>query len=231
LLELLNLGGTQTNIYLEALQSLAVDTGILPHPILPKRLLPKRTKIPKRAITLEEHRRLHSSLRSCRWRAFLQILWETGAAEADAASLKIESCKNNTINYYRCKTGQRAAQHILDELSKTPSSLTAGRRRGYFLPTIQQMGSKDRAAIFRRLCIRTRTEGVTLHSYCYAWAERALSLGMPERLAMVTLGHKSIAIHRVYAKGATIVASSLSGFQASSPNPAEASYERAESAY
>ena len=46
LLELLNLGGTQTNIYLAALQSLAVDTGILPHPILPKRLFPKRTKIP-----------------------------------------------------------------------------------------------------------------------------------------------------------------------------------------
>ena len=46
LLELLNLGGTQTNIYLAALQSLAVDTGILPHPILPKRLFPKRTIIP-----------------------------------------------------------------------------------------------------------------------------------------------------------------------------------------
>ena len=49
------------------------------------------------------------------------------------------------------KTGQRAAQHISEELSKTLSSLTAGRRRGYFQPAIQQMGSKDRAAIFRRL--------------------------------------------------------------------------------
>ena len=129
------------------------------------------------------------------------------------------------------KTGQRAAQHISEELSKTLSSLTAGRRRGYFQPAIQQMGSKDRAAIFRRLCIRTRTEGVTLHSYRYAWAERAFSLGMPERLAMVALGHNSSAIHRVYAKGATIVAPSLSGFQASSPNQAGASYQLAKSAY
>ena len=65
----------------------------------------------------------------------------------------------------------------------------------------------------------------------YAWAERAFSLGMPERLAMVALGHNSSAIHRVYPKGATIVAPSLNGFQASFPKPAEASYQRAESAY
>ena len=69
------------------------------------------------------------------------------------------------MTYNRYKTGQRAAQYISKELGKTLSSLTAERRRVYFLPTIQQMGSKDRAAIFQRLCIRTRTAGGTMHRY------------------------------------------------------------------
>jgi hypothetical protein len=41
---------------------------------------------------------------------------------------------------------------------------------------------------------------VTLHSYRYAWAERAETAGMPERFAMENLGHNSEAVHRAYAK-------------------------------
>ena len=72
------------------------------------------------------------------------------------------------------------------------------------------MDSKDRATIFRRKCILLDIKGVTLHSYRYAWAERAFELGLPERLAMVALGHNSAAIHRAYSKNAKIVCPSLS---------------------
>jgi len=43
---------------------------------------------------------------------------------------------------------------------------------------------------------------VTLHSYRYAWAERAKTCGYPERFAQEALGHNSKAVHRAYAKRA-----------------------------
>jgi len=41
--------------------------------------------------------------------------------------------------------------------------------------------------------------GVSLHSYRYAWAERALKCGFPERFAQQALGHNSKAVHRTFA--------------------------------
>ena len=41
---------------------------------------------------------------------------------------------------------------------------------------------------------------MTLHSYRYAWAERAKTVGYPERFAQAALDHNSKAVHRAYAK-------------------------------
>ncbi len=224
-LDLLARGGTKTAVYLGSLQSLAIETGLITHPVLPKRLWPKLPKRPVRAITEKEHRRVRSNLHTSHWRVFLDILWETGAAQSDAASLRIEKLVDGVVAYQRVKTGVRAAQEISIPLQQTLCQLAAGRISGYFLPAIQSMDSKDRATIFRRKCRQLSIDGVTLHSYRYAWAERAFQLGMPERLAMVALGHNSAAIHRVYAKGAKVVCPSLAGFGATptaaqSPTPA-----------
>ena len=43
---------------------------------------------------------------------------------------------------------------------------------------------------------------MTLHSYRYAWAERAADAGYPERYAQRVLGQNSKIVHRVYAKKA-----------------------------
>jgi hypothetical protein len=43
---------------------------------------------------------------------------------------------------------------------------------------------------------------VTLHSYCYAWAERSADNGYPERYAQRVLGQNSKIVHRAYAKKA-----------------------------
>ena len=53
-------------------------------------------------------------------------------------------------------------------------------------------------------CKRLKIEGVTLHSYRYAWAERAKACGYPERFAQEALGHGSKAVHRAYAKKAQV---------------------------
>jgi hypothetical protein len=55
--------------------------------------------------------------------------------------------------------------------------------------------------------------GVTLHSYRYAWAERAKVAGMPERFAQEALGHNSKAVHRAYAKRALVKIPSLEDYE------------------
>jgi integrase len=58
---------------------------------------------------------------------------------------------------------------------------------------------------FYRFCWHlggSQTDVVSLHSYRYAWAERAMSCGYPERFAQAALGHNSKAMHRAYARHA-----------------------------
>lgn len=56
---------------------------------------------------------------------------------------------------------------------------------------------------------------MTLHSYRYAWAERAKTAGYPERFAMEALGHNSQAVHRAYAKGARVKLPALEDYEKS----------------
>jgi integrase len=72
---------------------------------------------------------------------------------------------------------------------------------------------KHRAKEFKRRCVGLGIEGVTLHSYRYAWAERALKCGYPERFAQQALGHNSKAVHHAYAKHAEVVVPSLDDWE------------------
>jgi len=58
-----------------------------------------------------------------------------------------------------------------------------------------------------------QTRRVTLHSYRYAWAERAKIAGYPERFAQEALGHNSKAVHRAYAKKALMKIPSLQDYE------------------
>ena len=48
--------------------------------------------------------------------------------------------------------------------------------------------------------LRTAAGLLALHRYRYDWAERAKTVGYPERFAPEALGHNSKAVHRAYAK-------------------------------
>ena len=215
-LDLLNKGGVQTRQYLRCLQGSALEMGVITHPILPNKMWPPKVKEEKRSITLEEHRLLHSNLRSWRWKIFLTLLWETGAAQSDAAHFRLENLKGDVLEYHRMKTGARAAQRLSPELVALVHNAACGRKKGFIIPSLQRMDQKDRANIFRRACLRCGVEGVSLHSYRYGWAERAYEAEMPERLAMIALGHNSKAIHRAYSKKATVVAPSIEQYRAMS---------------
>ena len=52
-----------------------------------------------------------------------------------------------------------------------------------------------------------------MHSYRYAWAERAKQCGYPERFAQEALGHNSKAVHRAYAKKAQVTLPPLEEYE------------------
>jgi len=52
-----------------------------------------------------------------------------------------------------------------------------------------------------------------LYSYRYAWAERAKTVGDPERFAQEALGHNSKAVHRAYAKRPLMKIPSLEDYE------------------
>ena len=54
---------------------------------------------------------------------------------------------------------------------------------------------------------------MSLHSYRYAWAERAKTAGYPERFAQMALGHNSKAVHRAYAKKAQVTLPPLEEYE------------------
>jgi integrase len=70
---------------------LALDLGWLAWPILAKRAWPKIRSQSKRAITAEEHAAVIASEKNPERRAYYELLYETGAAQTDAANLTAEN--------------------------------------------------------------------------------------------------------------------------------------------
>jgi integrase len=71
----------------------------------------------------------------------------------------------------------------------------------------------DRATEFHQRCVGLGIQGVSLHSYRYAWAERARKCGFPMRFAQEALGHNSKAIHAAYASKAEVKVPSLDAWE------------------
>lgn len=80
-------------------------------------------------------------------------------------------------------------------------------------PRLAPMHEKHRAKEFHRRIRGLGIKGISLHSYRYAWAERARIAGMPERFAQESLGHGSKAVHRAYSKKAQVTLPSLEEYE------------------
>jgi integrase len=84
---------------------------------------------------------------------------------------------------------------------------------GPLFPYLRTVRSGDRATEFKQRCTGLGIKGVSLHSYRYAWAERAKKAGYPERYAQVNLGHNSKAMTRAYSRKAEVEMPSLSEYE------------------
>jgi integrase len=205
-------GGVATNVYLRRIHNFALDIGWLPWPVLPKKRWPKVHYRTKRAITLEEHRRIVERESNPERKTFYQLAWHLGASQSDIAFLEAKDIdwQKQVVSYARKKTGQLAFVHFGEEVAKILREVP---QSGFLFPYLRTVRAGDRATEFKQRCDGLNIKGISLHSYRYAWAERAKNCGYPERFAMEALGHNSKAVHRAYARNVKVVLPSLESFE------------------
>jgi integrase len=211
-LRVLESGKVSTNNYLRRFHNFAVDMGWLPWPVLPKKRWPAIHYKEKRAVTLDEHQRILEREKNPEMRAFLKCCWHIGGSQSDVANLKAEDIdwKNQVVSFFRAKTGTAQILHFGNALAEVFKDLPG---QGILFPRLAEIGEKHRASLFQMTCRRLGIKGISLHSYRYAWAERAKVAGMPERFAQEALGHNSKAVHRAYAKKAQMKIPSLEEYE------------------
>jgi integrase len=170
----------------------------------------------KRAIKLEEHQKILAAEVNPERKALYQLCWHLGASQGDIASLKGEDVdwQNNTVSFVRKKTGVPVLVHLGGEALNLFKDLPG---EGPLFPYLSRVLAGDRATEFKSRCRQLGIVGVTLHSYRYAWAERAKTCGMPERFAQEALGHNSKAVHCAYAKRALMKIPSLQEYEENLP--------------
>lgn len=212
LLAVLRAGSVSTNAFLRKIHNFAVDMNWLPATVIPRRQWPAIHYKEKRAITFEEHQKVLAAEVNPERKALYQLCWHLGASQGDIASLKGEDVDwiDNTVSFVRKKTGVPVLVHLGGEALDLFKDLPA---EGALFPYLSRVRAGDRATEFASRCRQLDIKGVTLHSYRYAWAERAKTVGYPERFAQEALGHNSKAVHRAYAKRALMKIPSLEDYE------------------
>src|SRR5580704_2018619 len=217
LLKVLQSGTVSTNVYLRRLHNFCLDMSWLPWPLIPKRQWPAVRFKDKRAITLEEHCRIVAREKNPERKAFYQLAWHLGASQSDLAHLQAEDMDWQTriISFFRMKTRWRGQQPPQIRFGKEVEEILATLpKSGSLFPYLQTVRAGDRATEFKQRCVGLGILGISLHSYRYAWAERAKTAGYPERFAQLALGHNSKAVHRAYAKKAQVTLPPLEEYEA-----------------
>ena len=211
-LQILRAGTVSTNMFLRRLHNFAVGMHWLPWPVLPKLQWPRVEHRERRAITPEEHAKIIEREHNPEIRAYYQLLWHTGGSQTDIADLVAEDVDwtNCTISYRRSKTGTPV---IITFGTEAATVLRQLPEAGPLFPGITRVGANHRAKTFIRRLRTLGIAGVSLHSYRYAWAERAKTVGMPERFAQQALGHSSKACARAYSRKARVVVPSLEEYE------------------
>lgn len=144
------------------------------------------------------------------------MAWHLGASQSDLAHLQAEDVDWDAriICFVRMKTRWQGQQPPQIRFGKEVEEILSNLPRvGPLFPYLCSVRCEDRATEFKRRCRRLGISGVTLHSYRYAWAERAKTCGYPERFAQLALGHNSKAVHRAYARKAQVTLPPLEEYE------------------
>lgn len=103
--KVLNTGTVSTNGFLRRMHNFALDMNWILAPIIPRRQWPPIHYKEKRAITLEEHRRIVERETNPERKKFYELAWHLGASQSDLAHLQAEDIdwESRTITFTRLK--------------------------------------------------------------------------------------------------------------------------------
>jgi len=149
-------------------------------------------------------------------KAFYRLAWHLGASRSDLAHLQAEDVdwQARIICFVRMKTRWRGCTPPQIRFGKEVEEILATLpKTGPLFPYLATVRAGDRSTEFHQRCVGLGIKGVSLHSYRYAWAERAKTAGYPERFAQMALGHNSKAVHRAYAKKAQVTLPPLEEYE------------------
>jgi len=161
--------------------------------VIPRLQWPKPVFKSKRAITADEHAAILQREQNTERRDFYELLWHTGAAQSDGACLLAEDInwEARTICFTRKKLKTRGA-NLKPTLFRFSAEIEALLQRrpssGPLFPYLCTVRANDRRQSFKQRCDGLGISGVSLPSYRYSWAERALKCGFPERFAQQGAG-------------------------------------------
>jgi integrase len=212
-------GKVSTNVYLRRIHNHALGMEWLLKSVIPRLQWPKPVYQDKRAITAEEHAKIIARETNPERRDFYELLWHTGASQSDAACLTSEDIDwaQNTICYTRKKLKSRGGTDIKPPLIRFGAEVAAILKHrpqsGPLFPYLRTVRPGDRATEFKQRCVGLEITKISLHSYRYAWAERARKCGYPQRFAQEALGHNSKAVHHAYSKHAEVTVPSLDDWE------------------
>lgn len=211
-LRVLAKGTVSTNINLRRIQNLANEMRWIVEPVLKRRFFPCPEHKKKRTVTEIEHQRILQREPNSERRDYYELLWHTGGAQTDIASLDASQIdwKNGILTYRRCKPGQGAQVRIGSALTEVLRRRPSSGPLFPYLCTVREIG---RGNEFRQRCEGLGIQGITLHSYRYSWAQRAKAAGYPQRYAQQALGHASKAVTEAYAADAQFILPSLEEFE------------------
>jgi hypothetical protein len=214
-LKALENGKPSTNVYLRRVHNFALGMDWLLKPIIPRREWPPVVYGKKRGVTLNEHQKILAREGNEERRDFYELCWHLGGSQSDIADLYAEDVDwgDSTIGYGRHKNRNRPNLRIKTAIIHFGESVADILRRrphsGPLFPYLRSVRAGDRSTEFHQRCLGLGIKGVSLHSYRYAWAERARTCGFPMRFAQEALGHNSKAVHAAYASKAEVTVPSL----------------------
>jgi integrase len=210
--------GNSTIHYTRRLHNHALYLGWLVSPVMAEAAWPKVKSKKFTAITREEHERIIASEQNIERRRYYCMLWETGGSQSDVAGLSWDHIDRiaGVIRFQRQKLATRGTggMSCLRIGPRIQALLDQCPQEGPLFPRISLEGPNHRTTEFSRRCRVAKIVGRSLHSYRYAWAQRACAAGMPEREAMNHLGHKSRAVHLAYAADAISSSLPLEAYEA-----------------
>lgn len=206
---------SSTNVYLRRIHNFALGMDWLLKSVIPRREWPKVVYGKKRGITLAEHALIVAREKNPERRDFYELCWHLGGSQSDIANLHAEDVdwSDQTVGYDRRKLATRQSSRINPAIIHFGEAVAEILRRrprsGPLFPYLRTVRAGDRATEFHQRCVGLGIQGVSLHSYRYAWAERARMCGFPLRFAQEALGHNSKAVHHAYASKAEVKVPSL----------------------